>query len=351
VNDGPERLPRRLGVWSAAAVLVGSTIGSGIFRVPAEVAVRAAVPGAPAVDGTAVGFGGGGYSVRGPWILGGEGFGTAVPTRRSATHEARLRAGYGVFRVGYNLLPPASTLLYPSVGIGGGALALTLTRRGAQTFGDALANPRVSQLERGMAVLDVGLALETVTGRRATRGRHAQGWGGWVLGLRAGYLVPFARGDWRQQGEGLAGGPGTELRGPYVRLVVGAGGLGLASPQVVDGHPGEDDAEAHGRRHRLLDQGVGQHGHGRDEEKPPPAAPPAPPRGGGGGGGGGGGPPPPPPPPDRQRVEGPDAEHEGIGQLLEGADRHVRDPQRRGQSDGHPRGAVARVNRRDGAEE
>jgi APA family basic amino acid/polyamine antiporter len=33
-----ERLPRRLGVWSAAAVLVGSTIGSGIFRVPSTVA-------------------------------------------------------------------------------------------------------------------------------------------------------------------------------------------------------------------------------------------------------------------------------------------------------------------------
>src|SRR5690606_31134507 len=33
-----DRLPRRLGVWSAAAVLVGSTIGSGIFRVPSVVA-------------------------------------------------------------------------------------------------------------------------------------------------------------------------------------------------------------------------------------------------------------------------------------------------------------------------
>ncbi len=33
-----DRLPRRLGVWSAAAVLVGSTIGSGIFRVPSTVA-------------------------------------------------------------------------------------------------------------------------------------------------------------------------------------------------------------------------------------------------------------------------------------------------------------------------
>ncbi|MCX4245429.1 APC family permease [Paraliomyxa miuraensis] len=35
-----ERLPRKLGFWSAAAVLVGSTIGSGIFRTPAVVADR-----------------------------------------------------------------------------------------------------------------------------------------------------------------------------------------------------------------------------------------------------------------------------------------------------------------------
>jgi len=35
-----ERLTRRLGLWSAVAVLVGSTIGSGIFRTPAVVAQR-----------------------------------------------------------------------------------------------------------------------------------------------------------------------------------------------------------------------------------------------------------------------------------------------------------------------
>ena len=35
-----ERLIRRLGLWSAVAVLVGSTIGSGIFRTPASVAQR-----------------------------------------------------------------------------------------------------------------------------------------------------------------------------------------------------------------------------------------------------------------------------------------------------------------------
>ncbi len=35
-----ERLPRRIGAWSAAAVVVGSTIGSGIFRTPAIIAER-----------------------------------------------------------------------------------------------------------------------------------------------------------------------------------------------------------------------------------------------------------------------------------------------------------------------
>lgn len=38
VDASLDRLPRRLGVWSAAAILVGSTIGSGIFRVPSTVA-------------------------------------------------------------------------------------------------------------------------------------------------------------------------------------------------------------------------------------------------------------------------------------------------------------------------
>jgi basic amino acid/polyamine antiporter, APA family len=40
-----ERLPRHLGLWSAVAVLVGSTIGSGIFRVPAGVAATLGQPG------------------------------------------------------------------------------------------------------------------------------------------------------------------------------------------------------------------------------------------------------------------------------------------------------------------
>ena len=38
-------LPRRLGLWSAIAVLVGTTIGSGIFRSPAGIADKLPGPG------------------------------------------------------------------------------------------------------------------------------------------------------------------------------------------------------------------------------------------------------------------------------------------------------------------
>jgi APA family basic amino acid/polyamine antiporter len=39
-SGAQEKLPRRLGLWSAIAVVVGITIGSGIFRTPASVANR-----------------------------------------------------------------------------------------------------------------------------------------------------------------------------------------------------------------------------------------------------------------------------------------------------------------------
>src|SRR5687767_6688427 len=44
-----ERLPRRLGLLSAMGVLVGSTIGSGIFRVPSSIAAEVGSVGAIAL--------------------------------------------------------------------------------------------------------------------------------------------------------------------------------------------------------------------------------------------------------------------------------------------------------------
>ncbi len=45
VDPWGERMPRTVGLWSAVAVLVGVTVGSGIFRVPATVAATLRSPG------------------------------------------------------------------------------------------------------------------------------------------------------------------------------------------------------------------------------------------------------------------------------------------------------------------
>src|SRR5512141_1456020 len=39
-TPSPDGLPRRIGLWTAVAILVGSTIGSGIFRSPAGIATK-----------------------------------------------------------------------------------------------------------------------------------------------------------------------------------------------------------------------------------------------------------------------------------------------------------------------
>jgi len=54
-DEWGERLPRKLGLFSAVAVLVGSTIGSGIFRTPALIASRVPAP----------------VPMLGVWVLGG----------------------------------------------------------------------------------------------------------------------------------------------------------------------------------------------------------------------------------------------------------------------------------------
>src|SRR5688500_14519629 len=70
-GDG-DGLPRRLGVWSAAAAAVGLTIGSGIFRVPATVAAESGSVGAIALV----------------WVLGG------VSTLCGALTVAELAAAF-----------------------------------------------------------------------------------------------------------------------------------------------------------------------------------------------------------------------------------------------------------------
>ncbi|HET7789292.1 MAG TPA: amino acid permease [Gemmatimonadales bacterium] len=85
-----DRLPRSLGLWSAVAVVIGSTIGSGIFRTPAIIAGRVPQP----------------LPMFGVWILGG---GLALCGALTYAELAALfpRSGgvYVYIREGFGALP------------------------------------------------------------------------------------------------------------------------------------------------------------------------------------------------------------------------------------------------------
>lgn len=89
-----ERLPRNLGLWTAAAVLVGTTIGSGIFRVPREVAAALGDPQAMLLL----------------WVVGG------VVTLTGALTIAELAAAYprsgGIFAYILEAFGPFPAFLY-----------------------------------------------------------------------------------------------------------------------------------------------------------------------------------------------------------------------------------------------
>lgn len=86
----PTGLPRRIGLWSATAVVVGSTIGSGIFRSPAGVADR--IPGPLPLFGI--------------WVLGGVfALCGALSLAEIAAYHPRTGGFYAFLREGWGRLP------------------------------------------------------------------------------------------------------------------------------------------------------------------------------------------------------------------------------------------------------
>ena len=83
-------LPRRIGLWSAMAVVIGSTIGSGIFRSPAGIADR--IPGP--------------LPLLGIWVLGGLFALCGALTLAELASEVPATGGFYAFlREGWGRLP------------------------------------------------------------------------------------------------------------------------------------------------------------------------------------------------------------------------------------------------------
>ena len=140
----PERLPRTLGLWASVSLVIGITIGSGIFRSPADIAQRVPSP----------------VWMVGLWAAGG------VITLCGALSLAELAAAlpqtggvYAYLREGWGPLPAflfgwSELVLVQASGLGG--IAVAFSDYFLQTFGvDPIAHPIV---ERGLSAGAIAFA-------------------------------------------------------------------------------------------------------------------------------------------------------------------------------------------------
>jgi hypothetical protein len=173
----------------------------------------------------ALSLGGSGHSFIGRLLIGGQGHGLLTGGRDAnllvGPFRTRLHQGYGFFDIGWVAVRTGEMELAPLLGIGGGATQLTITDRATAPFGDVARDPRrSSRLTRSAFLLDLGAALT----RFIPLGDSPRGTHGLVVGVRAGYVLAPAEGEWRDGDVELVGGPDSGLAGPYVRILFGGRG-------------------------------------------------------------------------------------------------------------------------------
>ena len=140
----PDRLPRTLGLWASVSLVIGITIGSGIFRSPADIAQKVPSP----------------LLMLGLWAAGG------VITLCGALSVAELAASlpqtggfYAYLREGWGRLPAflfgwSELVLIQASGLGG--IAVAFSDYFLQTFGvDPVTHPVV---ERGLSAGAIAFA-------------------------------------------------------------------------------------------------------------------------------------------------------------------------------------------------
>lgn len=183
-------------------------------------------------------LGGAGFFTAGRFLIGGEGHGLLPreETTAGGQFRNRLTGGYGMFNLGYAAWSDGALDLYPVLGIGGGGMQLEIIERSSPVFDDVLDDPGTSsRLSSSAFLLSAGVGADWRFGsdrpaRRSRRDRDDDDddddadhrWGGWLLGVRAGWVWAPGGVNWELDDlNDVAGGPDTAPTGFHLRVSIG----------------------------------------------------------------------------------------------------------------------------------
>ena len=171
--------------------------------------------------------GGGGLFCARRLVLGLEGHALFSPDRTGQGYRTNLSGACGVIQVGYALVSSEKFCLYPLLGFGAGAFTWKVQEDLVPgTFEDVIRHPAM-----GTSLLNASFLLQAALGADywlplgVGRGASAL-----VLGVRLGYAYSAYGHNWEVQMYErtleLEGAPEFGINGPFLRLVVGWGGVG-----------------------------------------------------------------------------------------------------------------------------
>ena len=168
--------------------------------------------------------GGGGHSIINKrWIIGGEAYSLLGEDVTSTDFRASTYIFQGFTDIGYIVLAKKGFSVYPLMGLGGGLMTLTFSEKDASySFDDVLNDPR-----RGTTLTAGGFLINLALGADYyfKLGENEEGNGGFLLGVRAGYILAPFKSGWGMFDNELSGAPEISMTGAFFRIILGGGGF------------------------------------------------------------------------------------------------------------------------------
>ena len=169
-----------------------------------------------------VSVGGGNHAISDGVVIGGEGHRISGKKIKSKDYEKSISILYGFFYVGYSVYSTENLIIYPSIGIGAGRFSLKILEKGSLSFDEVLKGPRRStRLSNGGLLINPSFGFDYLLSLKKTEKSST----GIVIGVRVGYIFSPVKGNWSMEGMEVLQGPKIGISGPYIRFIIGSGGI------------------------------------------------------------------------------------------------------------------------------
>ncbi len=173
-------------------------------------------------------IGGSGYFIIKGIMIGGSGEAIQLPKTEGDSVTLTGAVGTGFLKLGYLVIDKPRWKLFPAIGIGGGGATFNIARNQDVDFdkiNDPLQLPSQEiTLKQANWMFDFGLGVDYLIPSKKKEYEDHQS-GGWLLGLRMGYIYSLQNNNWEFNGGEINNAPEYAPNIFYVKLSIGIGGF------------------------------------------------------------------------------------------------------------------------------